>query len=105
MIKFNTDIYVLICNLINFIIPLYCLYKSVGIFNYIDKKNRFERYYNISVAILCVFYLILLFRFSILEKSQWEIDFIYWSIFETIVFVLFLLRIKYVKQCNTTSIK
>ena len=87
-IIFGNDIYVAIYNLINFILPIVLLYYIS-----IDILNKEKTYY-INLILISVFYLIILFRFTILETVDWDLDFVFWSIFEAYIFLNFIYEVK-----------
>ena len=92
----NKDILVLFSHFFNFIFALFCLYSSSILF--FIHKDRFEKIYQFGLIVLSVFYLILLFRFVILESVGWEVDTFLWTIFESFIFIFFLIRNRMIRN-------
>lgn len=92
----NKDIWLLFSHFLNFIFALFCLYSSSILF--FIHKDRFEKIYQFGLMIISFFYLILLFRFTVLESVDWEVDVFLWTIFESLVFIFFLVRNRIIRN-------
>lgn len=90
VINIQFDIIVYVIDILNFIIPMWCIYTSLLIIFYYRIKKEFK--FQLTNIIISIFYLYLLYRFSILEKVNWSLDFILWSLFEFFVFLILTIR-------------
>lgn len=86
----NKDLIVYILDTINFIIPLITIYYSLLILFYYKIKK--EYIYQVLVLIISILYLVILFRFSVYESVNWNIDVLLWSMFKLSIFSLLALR-------------
>ena len=75
------DFFVLLTDVINFIIPLIYIY-FLSILTIKTKKP-----YYVMQIVLSIFYLTIMFRYSALEKMTLNIDIFYWFLFEAMVFI------------------
>ncbi len=78
------DFYILFTDLINVILPIINIY-IVSIL--LIKTNRLYYIYQICLSL---FYIMIMYRYSVLEKIYFDLDVFYWFLFEALIFGTFI---------------
>ena len=82
--------YLMIIDFINFLIPLFCIYTSVLVI--LKIKNKIESLYQCGLILLCLFYELLLIRYTLFDSLDLSVDILLWSFYEFLVFIMFITR-------------